>query len=65
MNLISKRTQITYLCRYGFIGCLLILPVLLLFANPRDQLGFVNNDGDINILDIVRSIHTFLKAIFN
>jgi len=52
MNLSFKRTKTLYLYRYDFIGCLLILPALLLFANPRDQLGDVNTNA-INNMDLI------------
>jgi len=40
---------------------LLIIFCLILFANPREQLGDVNNDGDINVLDIVRVVNIILE----
>ncbi len=34
---------------------------LTLFANTRDQLGDVNNDGIVNVLDIVRIVNIILE----
>ncbi len=43
------------------IGVLFLIVSIFLFATPRDQLGDVNNDGDINVLDIVRIVNIILE----
>ena len=60
MNLIFKRNKISPFYRHINVGCLLIVLCLILFANPREQLGDVNNDGSVNVVDIVMIVDIIL-----
>ncbi len=54
MHLILSKTS--FIFQYILTGSFLLLLILFLFAAPRDQLGDVNNDGSVDILDIVRIV---------
>jgi len=44
-----------------FLGYLLFCIISILNANPREYLGDVNQDGEINVLDIIRVINVILE----
>ncbi|MBT4853075.1 MAG: hypothetical protein HON37_13535 [Candidatus Marinimicrobia bacterium] len=59
MNQNSYKFLINYRFFLSF-SLLLIIPFFL-FANTRDLLGDINNDGEINVLDIVRIVNIIME----
>ena len=59
MNLNRYESLFNY--RFILSLSLLLIISIFLFANPRDQLGDVNDDGDINVLDIVRIVNIIME----